>query len=130
MQLAVLNFTTRELRISFQKLKFEHNDQKSSREVIKQKDDILEGIGVPDWQLTIFLFFAWVTVYVVIIKGVKSSGKFSYFLAIFPYIVMLALLIRAVTLDGAWNGIKYFISPDFKRLLEPQVVKPKYAKIL
>lgn len=96
------------------------------REVIKQKDDISDSLGFPDWQLTLWLLFAWVCVYLVIVKGVKSSGKISYFLAIFPYIVMLILLVRAATLKGAWNGIKYFITPDFKRLLEPQVLLKRY----
>lgn len=93
----------------------------SSNEVIKQKDDITDGLGYPDWQLTLYLLLAWIAVYLVIVKGVKSSGKVSYFLAIFPYAVMLILLVRAVTLDGAWEGIKYFIKPDFKRILEIQV---------
>lgn len=92
-----------------------------SREVIKQTDDISDGIGVPDWQLSLWLLLAWIAVYLVIVKGVKSSGKVSYFLAMFPYVVMLILLIRAVTLEGAWDGIKFFITPDFKRLVEPQV---------
>lgn len=43
------------------------------------------------------------------------------FLAIFPYFVMFILLIRGVTLPGAWEGIKYFIKPDFAKLLEPNV---------
>jgi solute carrier family 6 (neurotransmitter transporter, glycine) member 5/9 len=92
-----------------------------SREVIKQKDDITDGLGFPDWQLTLWLLFAWIAVYLVIVKGVKSSGKISYFLAIFPYVVMLILLGRAATLDGAWNGMKYLITPNFKVLLEAKV---------
>lgn len=92
-----------------------------SREVIKQKDDISDGIGYPDWQLCLWLLLAWIVIYLVIVKGVKSSGKVSYFTAIFPYVVILILLIRGATLEGAWNGIKFFITPDFKRLLEPQV---------
>jgi SNF family Na+-dependent transporter len=92
-----------------------------SREVIKQRDDISDGIGAPDWQLCLWLLLAWVVVYLVIIKGVKSSGKVSYFLAMFPYTVLIALLIRAITLEGAWNGIKFFITPDFKKLIDPQV---------
>jgi solute carrier family 6 (neurotransmitter transporter, glycine) member 5/9 len=91
-----------------------------SREVIKLKYDISDGLGFPDWQLTLWLLTAWIAVYLVIVKGVKSSGKVSYFLAIFPYVVMIILLIRAVTLEGAINGIKFFITPDFGRLLEPQ----------
>ena len=42
-------------------------------------------------------------------------------LALFPYIVLFILLGRASTLEGAWDGIKFFITPDFKRILEPQV---------
>lgn len=93
----------------------------NSREVIKQTDDISEGIGLPDWQLALWLLLAWISVFVVIVKGVKSSGKFSYFLAIFPYVVIFILLVRGLTLEGAWDGIKFFITPDFKRLIEPQV---------
>lgn len=89
--------------------------------MIKQKDQIFDGIGLPDWQLTIWLLVVWIIVYFIIIKGVKSSGKISYFLAIFPYVVLITLLIRAVTLDGAWDGIKYFIVPDFWMLLKPKV---------
>lgn len=85
----------------------------NSREVIKQKDDINDGIGLPDWQLTIWLFVAWVAVFLVIVKGVKSSGKFSYFLAIFPYVVILILLIRAATLEGAWGMDLYIFSCYF-----------------
>jgi solute carrier family 6 (neurotransmitter transporter, glycine) member 5/9 len=92
-----------------------------SREIIKQKDNINDGIGFPDWELTLWLLLAWIAVYLVIVKGVKSSGKISYFLAIFPYVVMLILLTRAATLEGAWTGIKYFITPNFKLLLEPKV---------
>jgi len=76
---------------------------------------------MPDLQLSLFLLLAWVIVYLVIVKGVKSSGKASYFLALFPYAVMIVLLIRACTLEGAIDGIMFFITPDFKRLLEANV---------
>lgn len=89
--------------------------------MIKQKDDISDGIGLPDWQLTLWLFLAWLLVYFVIIRGIKSSGKISYFLALFPYVVLIILLIRATTLEGTWEGIKYFITPNFGMLLDPKV---------
>lgn len=84
---------------------------------------------MPSWELTCYLLIAWFCVFLVIIKGVKSSGKASYFLAIFPYVVLITLLIRAITLEGSWNGIKYFITPDFKKLLEPQVKITKFLSI-
>lgn len=64
---------------------------------------------------------AWLCLYLVIIKGVQSSGKVAYFTAIFPYVTLLILLVRAVTLDGALNGILFFIKPRFDKLLEPNV---------
>lgn len=90
-------------------------------EVIKEIYNIDNGIGTPGLELTFYLFLAWVFIYIVIVRGVKSSGKFAYFLALFPYFVMIILLIRACTLDGAFKGIFYFINPQFEKLLDPQV---------
>ncbi|XP_011144437.2 sodium-dependent nutrient amino acid transporter 1 isoform X1 [Harpegnathos saltator] len=91
------------------------------RVVLHEKESIDDGIGLPDWKLTLCLFGSWATVCLVLSQGVKSSGRFSYFLAIFPYIVLVSLLVRAVTLDGAINGILYFITPKWSKLLEPTV---------
>lgn len=60
------------------------------------------------------------------IKGVKSSGKASYFLALFPYVVLLTLFIKGLTLKGAIDGIKYFLKPDWSKMLEPKV-KQNYS---
>lgn len=90
-------------------------------EVLKEKTRIDDGIGFPEWRLTLCLFVSWAFTFLVSIKGVQSSGKASYFLAIFPYVVMITLLIRAVTLEGAWNGIMYFIRPEWSKLLSANV---------
>ncbi|XP_077293648.1 sodium-dependent nutrient amino acid transporter 1-like [Arctopsyche grandis] len=89
--------------------------------VLRQLPNIDDGIGTPEWKLILCLLAAWLSVFLVLLRGVKSSGKAAYFLAIFPYIVMFVLLIRAVTLPGAKNGIIYFIEPDFDKLLDPSV---------
>lgn len=91
------------------------------RIVLNEYDSIEDGIGSPSWQLTICLFLSWAAIFLVLCRGVKSTGKAAYFLAIFPYVVMLALLVRAVTLEGAVNGILFFIRPKWDLLLQPKV---------
>lgn len=83
--------------------------------------DISDGIGLPSWRLALCLFGAWVIVFLVISRGVKSSGKCSYFLALFPYVIMLALLVRSVTLEGASKGILFFLTPKWHELSNPKV---------
>lgn len=90
-----------------------------SKEVLHEKDNIDDGIGTPDWRLSIALLVSWLIVFLVVIRGVKSSGKAAYFLAIFPYVVLIVLLVRAVTLNGSLNGILYFITPIWQQLLTP-----------
>lgn len=91
------------------------------KDVLHELDTIHDGIGIPDWRLILCLALSWIIVVIILIKGVRSSGKASYFLATFPYIVMFILLIRAVTLPGAWNGILYFIKPQWDKLIQPKV---------
>ena len=89
--------------------------------VMKKTERIDDGIGLPDWQLSLCLLLAWLCVCLVLIRGVKSSGKVAYFTAIFPYVVLITLLIRGVTLPGAMDGIKYFFVPDWSKLLDANV---------
>lgn len=91
------------------------------RDVLHQYDTFDDGVGKPDWKLTLCLLFSWATVFLSLIKGVKSSGKVAYFTALFPYVVLLILLIRGVTLPGAGKGIEYFVKPQWDKLKEPTV---------
>ncbi|XP_063709992.1 sodium-dependent nutrient amino acid transporter 1-like isoform X2 [Culicoides brevitarsis] len=91
------------------------------KEILKEKDTIHDGLGTPNWELVVCLFISWSIVAGLLIKGVKSSGKASYFLAIFPYVVLGILFTRAVTLPGAMKGLEYFFKPDWNKLMEPEV---------
>ncbi|XP_037821703.1 sodium-dependent nutrient amino acid transporter 1 [Lucilia sericata] len=89
--------------------------------ILREKDSIDDGIGYPSWSLCITLAVSWLIIASIVIKGVKSSGKASYFLAIFPYCIMLILLVRSLTLPGAFDGVLYFLKPQWDKLLDPKV---------
>lgn len=78
-------------------------------------------IGWPSWSLSLCLFGSWLLVFLIISRGIQSSGKWSYFLAMFPYVIIAALFVRAVTLEGAGTGIMYFLTPQWSELLNPKV---------
>lgn len=73
------------------------------------------------WYLVVALGAATLFLFLALVKGVKSSGKVVYVTAIAPYVVLTILLVRGATLPGAVDGILFYLTPDFSRLLDPQV---------
>eukprot|EP00094_Tigriopus_californicus_P013559 TCALIF_13116-PA protein Name:"Similar to Slc6a13 Sodium- and chloride-dependent GABA transporter 2 (Rattus norvegicus)" AED:0.14 eAED:0.14 QI:285/0.6/0.54/1/0.7/0.72/11/220/640 len=81
----------------------------------------LEEVGGLQWELVGTLLLAWILVYGCIFKGVHSSGKVVYFTSTFPYLMLVVLFIRGVTLPGAMNGLIFYLKPDFTKLMQSQV---------
>ena len=88
--------------------------------VLGQTNDILEFGGF-QWHLVICLAVAWILVNLCMLKGIKSSGKVVWGTSTLPYVLLLALLVQALLLDGASDGIRYYLTPQWDKLLEPSV---------
>ncbi|XP_047014096.1 sodium-dependent dopamine transporter isoform X2 [Ictalurus punctatus] len=81
----------------------------------------IDNLGLPRWQLTSCLAVVIVILYFSLWKGVRTSGKVVWITATMPYVVLTVLLLRGVTLPGAIDGIKAYLSVDFLRLCDAQV---------
>uniref|UniRef100_A0A3Q3A4Y7 Transporter n=1 Tax=Kryptolebias marmoratus TaxID=37003 RepID=A0A3Q3A4Y7_KRYMA len=71
--------------------------------------------------LVLCLLLAWIICYFCVWKGVRSTGKVVYFTATFPYVMMVVLLVRGLTLPGAMDGLAFYLYPEPARLADPQV---------
>ncbi|CAG9535602.1 unnamed protein product [Cercopithifilaria johnstoni] len=81
----------------------------------------LSNLGSLNWEMVFCLLLVYIICYFSLWKGIRMSGKIIWFTAIFPYVVLLILFIRGITLPGAENGIKYYIKPNLEMLTVPGV---------
>ncbi|XP_059833432.1 sodium- and chloride-dependent neutral and basic amino acid transporter B(0+)-like isoform X2 [Hypanus sabinus] len=99
--------------------------------VVLRRSRSIEETGNIVWYLAFCLLLGWVIIGAALCKGIKSSGKAVYFTASFPYVVLIILLIRGVTLEGAQKGIDFYIGSqsDFTKLLNAEVWKDAATQI-
>ncbi|XP_029963527.1 sodium- and chloride-dependent GABA transporter 2-like [Salarias fasciatus] len=89
----------------------------------------IEELGSIRWEILLCLIVMWVICYFCIWKGVKSTGKVVYFTATFPYLMLIILLIRGLSLPGAQEGVMFYLLPEVSRLTDPQVWMDAGAQI-
>lgn len=78
----------------------------------------LGGIRMP---LLICLVGCWVLVFLCLLRGVRSLGRVVWFTVLAPYVFLVVILVRGVFLDGAIDGIYYFVFPRLEKLLDIKV---------
>ncbi|XP_076266203.1 sodium- and chloride-dependent GABA transporter 1-like isoform X1 [Rhynchophorus ferrugineus] len=79
----------------------------------------LTDLGGLQWNLFVCLIMGWLMIYFIIRKGLHQSGKLIWFSAIFPYVILFIMLFRAVTLEGAGQGLYQYVIPKWEMLLTP-----------
>ncbi|XP_020296597.1 sodium-dependent dopamine transporter, partial [Pseudomyrmex gracilis] len=81
----------------------------------------LHDLGTIKWDIALCLLVVYLICYFSLWKGISTSGKVVWFTALFPYAVLLILLIRGVTLPGSTEGIRYYLSPNFTAITKAEV---------
>ena len=75
-----------------------------------------EFIATPKYIIPLLLVFMFLTIFIV--QGGVSSGIERASKILMPILLVLVLItiVRSLTLDGAMEGIKYYLIPDFSKI--------------
>lgn len=85
------------------------------------KSDGLDYMGPIKPTLALCVFGVFILVYFSLWKGVRSAGKVVWVTALAPYVVLFILLVRGVSLPGAMEGIRYYLTPEWHKLQNSKV---------
>ncbi|KAL8587501.1 hypothetical protein ACOMHN_000907 [Nucella lapillus] len=81
----------------------------------------IRDTGSVQWRLLLCNLACFVVVFAVLCRGIRSLGKVAYVTTILPLLLMTIMLIRVSLLDGAEEGVRQFLEPDWDRLSETGV---------
>ena len=86
-------------------------------------------MGGMAWGVFAGLLVGWVLVYFSSWKGVKSISKVVVWTATLPFVILGLLALRAVTLDGAMDGLRLFFVPDWSLLLSSSLWLAAFSQV-
>jgi len=84
------------------------------------------GIQIP---VLLSLLVMWLLVFIILYKGVGRIGKVVMITVPLPWILLVILTIRGLTLPGALEGISYYLTPNFSKLMDHNVWLAAYAQV-
>jgi len=94
-----------------------------------KKIGVLGHMMKPKWSLFLGAFITWLAIFLIIFKGVKNVGKVVMFTVPIPVLIIVVIIIKGLTLPGAWEGIAFYLRPDLSKLFEPEIWMAAYGQI-
>ncbi|RLF46214.1 MAG: sodium-dependent transporter [Thermoplasmata archaeon] len=87
---------------------------------------VIGGFRIP---ILLSLIAIWISIFIILYKGVSRIGKVVAITVPLPTILLIILTIRGLTLPGALDGVSYYLTPDFSKLLHADVWLAAYAQV-
>ncbi|MBN1457654.1 MAG: sodium-dependent transporter [Sedimentisphaerales bacterium] len=75
------------------------------------------------------LVIAWIAMYFCIFKGVKLVGKIVWLTVPLPFIMLIVLTIRGLTLEGSMKGLVYYLDPVWSELSKPTTWRFAFGQV-
>ncbi len=90
------------------------------------KDSALGGF---QWHIFGMLLGAWVLMYFCIFRGVKLVGKIVWITVPLPFLVLVVLTVRGLTLPGSMEGLVYYLDPTWSELAKPTTWRFAFGQV-
>jgi len=75
------------------------------------------------------LLITWLAMYFCIFKGVKLVGKIVWLTVPLPWLMLLILTIRGLTLEGSMQGLVYYLDPVWSELAKPVTWRYAFGQV-
>jgi len=100
---------------------FFFNDMLGYKDVMK--------LGSPAGAVVIGTAASWLLVYFCLFRGVKWVSKVVLLTVPLPWIMLVILTVRGLTLDGAMQGLEFYLEPRWGKLLEPDTWRYAFGQV-
>jgi len=81
------------------------------------------------WNIFATLIISWVAMYFCIFRGVKFVGKIVWLTVPLPWIMLLILTVRGLTLPGSMKGLVYYLEPTWSELAKPTTWRFAFGQV-
>ncbi|MHC4457940.1 MAG: sodium-dependent transporter [Planctomycetota bacterium] len=73
-------------------------------------------LGSIRWNIFWPLVITWLVMYLCIFRGVRLVGKIVWLTVPLPWLMLLILTVRGLTLEGSMQGLAYYLNPTWSEL--------------
>jgi len=77
------------------------------------------ALGRIRWNIVLPLLVTWGAMYLCIFRGVRLVGKIVWLTVPLPWLMLLILAVRGLTLPGSMQGLAYYLDPEWSQLTKP-----------
>jgi NSS family neurotransmitter:Na+ symporter len=87
------------------------------------------NLGAIRWNIVWPLIITWAAMYFCIFKGVRLVGKIVWLTVPLPWLMLLILTVRGLTLEGSMQGLTYYLDPVWSELAKPVTWRYAFGQV-
>lgn len=86
-------------------------------------------LGQIVWPTLLMLVIVWAALFLIMYRGAGVIGKVAVYTVAIPWVILIALVIRGLSLPGAVDGLNYYLAPDWSALLTGDIWFAAFSQI-